>query len=60
MRRAAVALATAIAVAVTAMPADAATRIPPPDDTALKAAIAGLPTKDTTGALVRITGSKGR
>ncbi len=54
MRTAAVALATAVAVAVTA-----AIHIPPPDDAALTAAIAGLPDKDTTGALVRITGSRG-
>jgi D-alanyl-D-alanine carboxypeptidase len=41
------------------MPAAAATAIPPPNDAALKAAIAGLPDQETTGALVRITGSAG-
>ncbi|MDT7725861.1 MAG: D-alanyl-D-alanine carboxypeptidase [Actinomycetota bacterium] len=59
MRTAIFAFATAAAVALNAMPADAATAIPPPNDSALKAAIAGLPNQDTTGALVRITGSAG-
>lgn len=60
MRRAAVvAFATAAAVALTAIPADAAGCIPPPNDTALKAAIADLPDLNTTGALVRITGWAG-
>jgi len=60
MRTALVALATVAAVTFNAMPASAATAIPPPNDTALKAAIDGLPNQDTTGALVRITGSKGK
>jgi D-alanyl-D-alanine carboxypeptidase len=59
MKKAAVAIAAVAAVALTAIPADAATELPPPNDTALKAAIAGLPNQDTTGALVRITGSAG-
>jgi D-alanyl-D-alanine carboxypeptidase len=59
MRTAVVALGTAAAVALTAMPAYAAPAFPPPNDAALTAAIAGLPDKDTTGALVRITGSAG-
>jgi D-alanyl-D-alanine carboxypeptidase len=60
MRKAAVAVAAvAAAVALTAIPADASTELPPPNDTALKAAIAGLPNQETTGALVRITGSGG-
>ena len=58
MRTAIVAVAVA-AAAFTAMPATAATAIPPPNDAALKAAIAGLPNQETTGALVRITGSAG-
>jgi D-alanyl-D-alanine carboxypeptidase len=53
------AIVTAAALALTAMPASAATAIPPPNDAALTAAIAGLPNHDTTGALVRITGSAG-
>lgn len=59
MRKAAVAVAAVTAVALTAIPANAATELPPPNDTALKAAITGLPNKETTGALVRITGSAG-
>jgi D-alanyl-D-alanine carboxypeptidase len=60
MRKAAVAVAAvAAAVALTAIPADASTELPPTNDTALKAAIAGLPNQETTGALVRITGSGG-
>jgi D-alanyl-D-alanine carboxypeptidase len=60
MRKAAVAVAAvAAAVALTAIPADASTELPPPNDTALTAAIAGLPNHETTGALVRITGSAG-
>ncbi len=60
MRKAAVAVAAvAAAVALTAIPADASTELPPPNDTALTAAIAGLPNQETTGALVRITGSGG-
>ncbi|HEV7650475.1 MAG TPA: serine hydrolase domain-containing protein [Actinophytocola sp.] len=61
MRTAIVAVATvaAAAAAFTVMPAGAATPIPPPNDTALKGAIAGLPDQETTGALVRITGSAG-
>ncbi|MFI7679855.1 serine hydrolase domain-containing protein [Actinophytocola sp. NPDC049390] len=58
MKSAVVALAVA-AVAATAMPAAAAPALPPPNDAALTAAIAGLPTHETTGALVRITGSAG-
>lgn len=41
------------------MPAAAAPVIPPPNDSALRAAISGLPNHETTGALVRITGSAG-
>lgn len=59
MRTAVVALATAAAVALTAVPA-AAADIPDINDKALKAAIAGLPNDATTGALVRITGSGGQ
>jgi D-alanyl-D-alanine carboxypeptidase len=59
MRKAAVAVAAVAAVALTTIPANAATELPPPDDTALTSAIAGLPNQDTTGALVRITGSAG-
>ena len=59
MRKALVAVATAAAVVLTAMPANAATDMSAPNDTLLKAAIADLPDKDTTGALVRITGSAG-
>lgn len=59
MRTAIVAVATAAAAAFAAMPATAATALPPPNDAALKAAIAGLPNRETTGALVRITGSAG-
>jgi D-alanyl-D-alanine carboxypeptidase len=58
MRTATVAVAAALA-AFAVLPASAATAIPPPDDAALKAAIAGLPDQETTGALVRITGSAG-
>lgn len=56
MRTALVTLVAAAAVVTT--PAATAT-LPPPNDTALTAAIAGLPNHDTTGALVRITGSAG-
>jgi D-alanyl-D-alanine carboxypeptidase len=59
MRTAVVAIVTAAAFALSTMPADAAIGIPPPNDTALRAAISGLPNHDTTGALVRITGSAG-
>ena len=59
MRTAAVAAFAAAAIALTALPADAAPAFPPPNDTALRAAIAKVPDKDTTGALVRITGSAG-
>ncbi|MET0235625.1 MAG: serine hydrolase domain-containing protein [Kibdelosporangium sp.] len=58
MRKTVVAVVTAAAVALTAIPAAAAT-LPPLDDTLLTASIAGLPDPDTTGALVRITGSAG-
>jgi D-alanyl-D-alanine carboxypeptidase len=58
MRKAALAAVAAAAVVLTAAPAQAAT-LPPPNDAALKAAISGLPNPDTTGALVRITGSAG-
>ena len=60
MRIAVVALTTAAAVALTGMPAAAVCALPPPNDAALTAAIAGLPNHETTGALVRITGSAGR
>lgn len=42
------------------MPAAGVPALPPPNDAALSAAIAGLPNHDTTGALVRITGSAGK
>lgn len=59
MKSAVVAL-TAAVVALGAVPAAAApAALPPPNDAALRAAIAGLPNPDTTGALVRITGSAG-
>jgi D-alanyl-D-alanine carboxypeptidase len=58
MRSAVVALAV-VAVAVSASPAVASPALPPPDAAALTAAIAGLPNHETTGALVRITGSAG-
>jgi D-alanyl-D-alanine carboxypeptidase len=58
MRKAAIAaIVTSVALAA-AVPAQAAC-VPPPNDKALKAAIAGLPRADVTGALVRITGSAG-
>jgi len=60
MRTALVAAVTVAAVTLTALPASATIDLPPPNDTALKAAIAGLPTQETTGALVRITGSEGK
>src|SRR5688500_10552247 len=59
MRKTIIATITAAAVALTAVPANAAT-VPPINEDALKAAISGLPNPDTTGALVRITGSGGR
>jgi D-alanyl-D-alanine carboxypeptidase len=60
MKTAIVALIAAAAVsATTAAAATTAVDLPPPDDTALTAAIAGLPNHDTTGALVRVTGSAG-
>lgn len=60
MRSAVVAFAVAAVVAVSATPAVAAPALPKPNDVALTAAIAGLPNHETTGALVRITGSAGR
>ncbi|WP_370947087.1 serine hydrolase domain-containing protein [Amycolatopsis sp. cg5] len=65
MRTALAALATAAALTFTALPALAADEpdepeVPALNEAALKAAIAGLPDKDTTGALVRITGEKGQ
>ncbi|MBP2322003.1 D-alanyl-D-alanine carboxypeptidase [Kibdelosporangium banguiense] len=59
MRKTIIATMTAAAVALTAIPANAAT-VPPVNEDALKAAISGLPSPDTTGALVRITGSGGQ
>ncbi|ALG14304.1 serine hydrolase domain-containing protein [Kibdelosporangium phytohabitans] len=59
MRKTVVALAAAVAVGVSALPAQAAT-LPPPNDTLLTAALEGLPDAEATGALVRITGSAGR
>lgn len=59
MRTAIVAVVTAAAT-LTALPAAAATDLPPPNEEALTAAIAGLPSDETTGALVRITGSAGQ
>lgn len=60
MRSAVVAFTVAAAVAVSSAPAVAAPALPRPDDAALTGAIAGLPNHETTGALVRITGSAGR
>jgi D-alanyl-D-alanine carboxypeptidase len=57
MRKALV-LATA-AISLIGVPAYAQPALPPPNERALEAAIAGLPTSDVTGALVRITGSAG-
>jgi D-alanyl-D-alanine carboxypeptidase len=66
MRKAAIAAAVT-ALALVAVPAQAAvvpppapgTELPKPNDKALKAAIAGLPKAAVTGALVRITGTAG-
>ncbi|SMC95037.1 serine hydrolase domain-containing protein [Kibdelosporangium aridum] len=58
MRKTVVALATAAAVTLTAMPAQATT-LPPLKEDLLKASISGLPNPETTGALVRITGRAG-
>ncbi|WP_460406891.1 serine hydrolase domain-containing protein [Actinophytocola sediminis] len=52
-------VAVAAAAVVVASPAAAAAALPPPNDAALTAAISGLPNQETTGALVRITGSAG-
>src|SRR5688572_12256568 len=51
--------AAAISTVIGAVPAGAATPMPPPNDAALRAAISGLPSQEATGALVRITGSAG-
>ncbi|KJK53080.1 peptidase [Lentzea aerocolonigenes] len=59
MRTAVVTIIAAVAAAVSAVPAGAAPQLPPPNDAALRAAISGLPNQETTGALVRITGSAG-
>lgn len=60
MRTAVVTIIAAAATTLSAVPAGAATStLPPPNDTALRASISGLPDRDTTGALVRITGSAG-
>ncbi|MCE7005242.1 beta-lactamase family protein [Kibdelosporangium philippinense] len=59
MRKTVAALATAAAVTLTAMPAQAAD-LPPPNKPLLEASIAGLPDAEATGAFVRITGSAGR
>lgn len=59
MRTAVVTIIAAVAAAISAVPAGAATPVPPPNDAALRAAISGLPNPETTGALVRITGSAG-
>ncbi|MEV4311666.1 serine hydrolase domain-containing protein [Actinocrispum sp. NPDC049592] len=58
MRKAAIAAIAAAAVALTAVPAQAAC-LPKPNDKALTAALATVPSADVTGALVRITGSAG-
>jgi D-alanyl-D-alanine carboxypeptidase len=58
MRKTVIAAAVAT-VALAATPAYAAAALPPPNDAALKAAIAGLPSPEVSGALVRITGSAG-
>lgn len=57
--KAVIVAAAVAATAFAALPASAATALPPPNDAALSAAIAGLPNQETTGALVRITGSAG-
>jgi D-alanyl-D-alanine carboxypeptidase len=59
MRTAVVTIIAAAATAISAVPAGAATPVPPPNDAALRAAISGLPSQEATGALVRITGSAG-
>jgi D-alanyl-D-alanine carboxypeptidase len=59
MRTAVVTIIAAVAAAVSAVPAGAAPQVPPPNDAALRAAISGLPNRETTGALVRVTGSAG-
>lgn len=60
MRTAFVAAVAAAATVLTALPASATIDLPPPNEEALTAAIAGLPDDETTGALVRITGSEGQ
>jgi D-alanyl-D-alanine carboxypeptidase len=59
MRTAVVTIVAAVAAAVGAVPASAASQLPPPNDAALRAAISGLPSQETTGALVSVTGSAG-
>jgi D-alanyl-D-alanine carboxypeptidase len=58
MRKTIIATLTAAAVALTAVPANAAS-VPPLNEDLLKDSISGLPNPDTTGALVRITGPAG-
>ncbi len=48
-----------VAAVLTPVPAAATPCLGKPDPAALSAAIAGLPDKDTTGALVRVTGRSG-
>ncbi len=59
MKLAIVTTMVAAAVGLTSVPAAAASDVGRPDGAALAAAIAGLPDKDTTGALVRVTGDNG-
>ncbi|MFI6303078.1 serine hydrolase domain-containing protein [Amycolatopsis thailandensis] len=49
----------AVAAVLTSVPAAAASDLGKPDPAALSAAIRGLPDRDTTGALVRVTGESG-
>jgi D-alanyl-D-alanine carboxypeptidase len=58
MKTAVVTIVATIAALISAVPA-AATSLPPPNDAALRAAISGLPNREASGALVRITGSAG-
>ncbi|MFC9251622.1 serine hydrolase domain-containing protein [Amycolatopsis thailandensis] len=49
----------AVAAVLTSVPAAAASDLGKPDPAVLSAAIRGLPDRDTTGALVRVTGESG-
>lgn len=59
MKRTIVTAVVAVAAALTPVTAAAASGLGKPDPAALAAAIAGLPDKETTGALVRVTGDSG-